>query len=108
MARQALSDDLDQRLPPGSVIYPRLPKPSGALGVNVDILDFTIGPSQATLRASWIIGPSGGAQGAKRSTAELRSPMSAEDPAAVAHAWGDLLGQLADRIAADAASLNMP
>src|SRR3984957_18803614 len=34
MARQALSDDLDQRLPAGSVIYPRLPKPRGALGVN--------------------------------------------------------------------------
>src|ERR1700722_14485692 len=108
MARQALSDDLDQRLPPGSVIYPRLPKPSGALGVNVDILDFTIGPSQATLRASWIIGPSGDAQGAKRSTAELGNSMSSEEPAAVAHAWSDLIGQLADRIAADAASFDTP
>ena len=108
MARQALSDDLDQRLPSGSVIYPRLPKPSGALGVNVDILDFNIVASQASMRASWIIAPSGDAPGAKRSAAELRSPMSAEDPAAVAHAWGDLLGQLADRIAADATSFNSP
>jgi len=108
LARHTLSDDLDQRLPPGSVIYPRLPKPSGALGVNVDILDFTIGPSQATLRASWIIGPSGDAQGAKRSTAELGSSMSSEEPAAVAHAWSDLIGQLADRIAADAASFDTP
>jgi len=108
MARQALSDDLDQRLPAGSVIYPRLPKPSGALGVNVDILDFNIVASQASMRASWIIAPSGDAPGAKRSAAELRSPMSAEDPAAVAHAWGDLLGQLADRIAADATSFNSP
>jgi uncharacterized lipoprotein YmbA len=103
MARQALSDDLDQRLPAGSVIYPRLPKPSGALGVNVDILDFNIVASQASMRASWIIAPSGDAPGAKRSAAELRSPMSAEDPAAVAHAWSDLIGQLADRIAADVA-----
>jgi uncharacterized protein len=108
MARQALSDDLDQRLPAGSVIYPRLPKPSGALGVNVDILDFNIVASQATMRASWIIAPSGDAPGAKRSAAELRTPMSAEDPAAVAHAWGDLIGQLADRIAADATSFNSP
>ena len=108
MARQTLSDDLDQRLPSGSVIYPRLPKPSRGLGVNVDILDFTLGPSQASMRASWIIVPSGDAQGAKRSTAELSSSMSSEDPAAVAHAWSDLIGQLADRVAADAASFNIP
>ncbi len=108
MARQALSDDLDQRLPPGSVIYPRLPKPSGALGLNVDILDFNIVASQASMRVSWIITPSGDAPSAKRSAAELRSPMSAEDPAAVAHAWSDLIGQLADRIAADATSFNTP
>ena len=108
MARQALSDDLDQRLPSGSVIYPRLPKPSGALGVNVDILDFNIVASQASMRASWIIAPSGDAPGAKRSAAELRSSMSSVDPAAVAYAWSDLIGQLADRIAADAASFKVP
>jgi hypothetical protein len=78
------------------------------LGVNVDILDFNIVASQASMRASWIIAPSGVAPGAKRSAAELRTPMSAEDPAAVAHAWGDLIGQLADRIAADATSFNSP
>jgi uncharacterized lipoprotein YmbA len=108
MARQTLSDDLDQRLPPGSVIYPRLPKPSSALGVNVDILEFNIVASQASMRASWIIVPSGDAQSAKRSAAELRSSMSSEDPAAVAQAWSDLIGKLADRIAAAAASFNMP
>jgi len=108
MARQTLSDDLDQRLPPGSVIFPRLPKPSGALGVDVDILDFDIVASQALMRAGWIIVPSGEAQGAKRNAAELRSSMSSEDPAAVVHAWSDLIGQLADRIAADAASFNTP
>jgi uncharacterized lipoprotein YmbA len=105
MARQTLSDDLDQRLPSGSVIYPRLPKPSGALGVNVDILEFNIVASQASMRASWIIVPFEDAQSAKRSAAELRRSMSSEDPAAVAQAWSDLIGQLADRIAAAA---NMP
>jgi uncharacterized lipoprotein YmbA len=108
MARQALSDDLDQRLPSGSIIYPRLPKPSGALGVNVDILEFNIVASQASMRASWIIVPSGDAQRAKRSTAELRSSTGSEQPAAVVHAWSDLIGQLADRIAADAASFHTP
>jgi uncharacterized lipoprotein YmbA len=108
LARQTLSDDLDQRLPSGSVIYPRLPKPSGALGVSVDILDFDIVGSQVSMRASWMIVPSGNAQGAKRSAAELHIFMSSDEPAAVAHAWTDLIGQLADRIAADAGSFNMP
>ena len=108
MARQALSDDLDLRLPPGSIIYPRLPKPSGALGVNVDILEFDIVASQASMRASWIIVPSGDAQRAKRSNAELRTSTGSEDAAAIVHAWSDLIGQLADRIAADAVSFHMP
>src|ERR1700735_1888551 len=100
MARQTLSDDLDQRLPSGRVIYPRPPNPSGALGVNVDILEYNIVASQASMRASWIIVPFEDAQSAKRSAAELRRSMSSEDPAAVAQAWSDLIGQLADRIAA--------
>jgi uncharacterized lipoprotein YmbA len=108
LATQTLSDDLDRRLPSGSVIYPRLPKPAGALGVNVDILEFNIGASQASMRASWSIVLSGAAQGAKRSAAELRSSMSSAEPDAVARAWSDLIGQLADRIAADATSFNMP
>jgi uncharacterized lipoprotein YmbA len=108
MARQTLSDDLDQRLPPGSVIYPRLSKPSEALGVNVDILEFNLGPLQATMRVSWIIVPSGHPADAKRSAASLRSAMSSGEPSAVAHAWSDLIGQLSDRIAADAALFDMP
>jgi uncharacterized protein len=106
MARQTLSDDLDRRLPSGSVIYPRLTKPEGALGVNVDILEMNIVGLQASMRASWVIVPSGDPKAAKRSAAELRLSMSSEDPAAVAHAWSGLLGQLADRIAADAVVFN--
>ena len=108
MARQILSDDLDQRLPPGSVIYPRLPSPSGALGVNVDILEFNIVASQASMRASWIIVPSKEARDAKRSAATLRCSTSSDQPAAISRAWSDLIGQLADRIAADAASFAPP
>jgi uncharacterized lipoprotein YmbA len=106
MARQTLSDDLDRRLPSGSVIYPRLIKPVGALGVNVDILEMDIVGSRASMRVSWIMVPSGDPKAAKRSAAELRFSMSSEDPAAVAHAWSELLGQLADRIAADAVAFN--
>jgi uncharacterized protein len=108
VARQALSNDLDQRLPSGSLIYPRLPKPNGALGVNVDILEFNVAASQASMRASWIIVPDAGSLSAKRSVASLHSSMTSTEPAAIAHAWSELIGQLADRIAADAASFNTP
>ena len=112
VARQALSADLSERLPPGSVIYPRLPKPSGALGVNVDILEFSVVGSRASMQASWVITPTGssasGALAAKRSEALLQDSMSSTQPAAVARAWSVLLGQLADRIAADAALLKTP
>jgi uncharacterized protein len=108
IARHALSDDLDQRLPPGSVIYPRLPKPSGALGVNVDILDFSISGSQASMRVSWLVVPATGLQNAKRNVASLHASLLSNEPAAVAHAWSELIGQLADRVAADAAAFSNP
>jgi uncharacterized lipoprotein YmbA len=108
IVRQTLTDDLDQRLPPGSVIYPRLPKPDGALGIDVDILEFNVAASQASMRASWLIVPAVGSQSAKRSVATLHGSMTSTDAAAVAHAWSELIGQLADHIAADAASFTMP
>jgi uncharacterized lipoprotein YmbA len=108
IARQTLSDDLDQRLPSGSVVYPRLPKPIGGLGLDVDILEFTVVGSQASMRASWLIIPAAGSQSAKRSVASVQSSITSTEPAAVAHAWSELIGQLADRIAADAASFKIP
>jgi uncharacterized protein len=108
IARQTLSDDLDQRLPSGSVIYPRLPKPDGALGIDVDILEFTVVASQASMRASWLIVPAAGSQSAKRGVASLQGSVTSAEPAAVARAWSELIGKLADRIAADAASFKTP
>jgi uncharacterized protein len=108
IARQTLSDDLDRRLPPGSVIYPRLPKSTGALGVNVDILEFSVAGAQASMRASWWVVPVGGMANAKRSAVSLHASLPSAEPAAVARAWSTLLGQLADRIASDAASFTAP
>lgn len=104
IARQILSDDLDQRLPLGSVIYPRLPRPVGALGINVDILEFTVVGSQASMRAGWFIVPAAGSQSTKSGVASLQASMTSREPAAVAHAWSELIGRLADHIATDAAT----
>jgi uncharacterized lipoprotein YmbA len=108
IARQTLSDDLDQRLPPGSVIYPRLPKPNEALGIDVDILEFSLSASQASMQASWLIVPALGSQNAKRNVASLHGALTSTAPAAVARAWSELIAQLADHIAADAASFKLP
>jgi uncharacterized lipoprotein YmbA len=106
--RQVLSADLAARLPSGAVIYPHLPKPGSALGVNVDILDFVTGSAQSSMSASWVITPAAGPQAARRNVATLNNPVAATDAAAVARAWSELIGQLADRIAADAASFKVP
>jgi uncharacterized lipoprotein YmbA len=108
LARQILSEDLDQRLPSGAVIFPRLPKSSGASGLDVDILEFTMSGSRAAMRASWLIVPALGSQSAKRSVASFQTPVIAVEPSAIVRAWSVLMGQLADRIAADAASRDPP
>jgi uncharacterized lipoprotein YmbA len=108
MARQTLSADLDERLPSGSVIFPRLPRPDGSLGIKVDILEFNVSGSQASMRTSWLISPSAGGAGAKRDMAWLHASIDSAEAPAEAHAWSELIGELADRIAADAASFQIP
>lgn len=108
LVRQVLSGDLETRLPPGMVIYPHLPKPVGALGINVDILEFSLSSSQGSMSVGWSTTPAEGSQGARRDVAQLHTPVTNSDPAAVARAWSILLGQLADRIAADAAQFTAP
>jgi uncharacterized lipoprotein YmbA len=109
VARQALSADLSERLPPGILIYPRLPKPQGAAGVDVDILEFSVAGARASMQASWVITPAAAqaadpaAQTARRGEALLQCSMSSTETSAVVRAWSELIGQLADRIAADAA-----
>jgi hypothetical protein len=60
------------------------------------------------MRASWLIVPATGTQSAKRGVASLQWFTPSAGPAAVARAWSQLLGQLADHIAADAAAFKIP
>ena len=78
------------------------------MGINVDVLEFSVVPSQASMRASWVISPAAELQTAKRSVALLHASLTSTEPAAVARAWSELIGQLADRIAADLATVRMP
>jgi uncharacterized lipoprotein YmbA len=108
-ARQALSADLVARLPLGKALYPRLPKPDGALGLIVDVLAFHTDGQSAELQVSWVVvSPAGqgtsqaagqGATGSANS-ATLRSSGAAANAAATAQALSNLLAQLADRIVA--------
>jgi uncharacterized protein len=108
LVRQVLSGDLETRLPPGMVVYPHLPKPAAALGINIDILEFSLDSSQGSMSVGWSITPAAGSQVPRRDVALLHTFVTNSDPAAVARAWSILLGQLADRIAADAAQFTAP
>lgn len=99
-ARQALSADLIARLPSAKVIYPHLVKPTDALGVSVDVLEFNTDRQGVYLQASWVVSTSGQSAAVSGGTATLHSDASAPDAAATARALSKLLGQLADRIVA--------
>jgi uncharacterized protein len=99
LARRALTQDLVARLPQGAVVFPDSPKPPGAHGIVVDLLAF----DGATLDASWSVLPA--TRGGALRQREVRLSASAGGgPDAQPAALSALLGQLADRIAADLAS----
>jgi uncharacterized lipoprotein YmbA len=101
VANQALSADMVARLPPGRVVFPHLAKPEGALGVDVDILDFKVDTNGAYLEASWIISAKNSDTATRRGTGRFRSAGSGADARATASALSALLAQLADQITAD-------
>ncbi len=55
LMRQAIAQDLVSRLPDGALIYPDAPKPPGALGVTLDVLQLTEMDGTLTLDASWTV-----------------------------------------------------
>jgi uncharacterized lipoprotein YmbA len=99
-AREALSADLVARLPPNKTIFPRLPKPDGALGLIVDVLAFHTDGQSAELEVSWVVGAAGQPAAASSGSATLHSREPAANAAATAQALSSLLAQLADRIVA--------
>lgn len=106
-ARQALSADLVARLPPGKTVFPHLTKPGGALGLTVDVLDFTTDSRGASLQAGWAISTPGQSAAVASGTATFHSDAAtfhsdaaAGGAEATVRALSTLLGLLADRIVA--------
>ncbi len=111
-AVQVLAQDLAARLPAGALIPPAAPLPTGGVDVDVDILAFNVADGQAVMQASWseisrLSPPPNANRPAPPSSTrlvQLTAPVDASGGLAEAQGLSRLLGQLADRIAADAAS----
>ena len=106
MMRRALAQDLLARLPEGDFISPDAPRPSGARGLVVDVVQLQATADRVVLQANWTL--TGGASGdvqlsrTEELTAELRTPApkQGQDAGAQADAISRLLAELSDRIAA--------
>jgi uncharacterized lipoprotein YmbA len=100
LMRETLTADLATRLPPDRVIFPSLPKPPGALGLRIEVLDFRAGASGARLEAGWLVTPSDAARPALAHRIVLDATEPAEGAAATARSLAQLLARLADAVVA--------
>ena len=99
LARDALVRDLTARLPAGSVLPPGAGGVAGRMRtLDVTILAFQAGPSGATMQVAYRALPGGAVR-----QLSMSAPGAGVEPVPTAQAFGVLIGQLADRIAADMA-----
>lgn len=100
MMRRTLAQDLLARLPEGAFVPPEAPRPAGAQGLVVDVVQLQATPDRVVLQANWSLtgGPSRDVLLSR--TVQLAAPASGPDAAAQADAISRLLGQLSDQIAA--------
>lgn len=99
MMRRTLGQDLLARLPEGSFIPPNAPRPSGARGLVVDVVQLQASPGGVVMQANWTL--TGGASGEAllSRTVELRAP-AGQGAGGQAAAISRMLGELSDRIVA--------
>jgi uncharacterized lipoprotein YmbA len=104
MMRRTLAQDLLARLPAGDFVSPEAPRPTGARGLVVDVVQLQATPDRVVLQANWTL--TGGASGdvelsrTEQLSVELGAPAKGRDAGAQADAISRLLGELSDRIAA--------
>jgi uncharacterized lipoprotein YmbA len=104
MVRQALTEDLMVRLPEGRVISPHLPKPQGAIGIDLDIIAFSADAKGTRLEASWMINPRDSKPRLAPRMLVLKDDTSSPGAVATARALSELLAKLADRISEELAA----
>jgi hypothetical protein len=106
MVQRTLTQDLASRLPPGRVIYPDQPAPTGTDPVVIDILEFADdGAGRVVFQGSWSVLKSGSSVPLLDQQIRLSAPVGGKDFAGEAEAMSTVLGQLSDRIAARVAGL---
>jgi len=101
MARRVLTQDLQARLPAGTVIAADSPAPQNARGLVVDILNFEPDDSgEVALDADWALVEGSPAHSVLTRSVHLHRA-GADSAASQAGTMSQLLGQLADDIAAE-------
>lgn len=100
LLRQVLTQDLIGQLPPGSVILPGAPAPTGTRMIVIEVLDLRQSGDAFTMQLSW----SFAGKPVVPHVVDLRAPSGTGDPAALTMALGQMMAQLATDIAASAAT----
>lgn len=101
MMRRTLAQDLLARLPAGSFVLPDAPAPPHTRKLVVTVLSIQAGASGTlTMQASWALLFGHGSHADLMQQVTLSSGMANRQAQAQAAAMSQLLGQLADRIAA--------
>jgi uncharacterized protein len=102
MFRRVLTQDLIQRVPEGQVITPEGTAPNGTKLVAIDILKFQREPDDTVvLDGSWTVSTVGSDDPGIQHPLALKTPVSQNDAAAQARAMSQLVGFIADTIAAE-------
>jgi uncharacterized lipoprotein YmbA len=103
LARRALTQDLNERLPAGAVIFPDSPKPALAQDLIVDVLDIHTQGGAVTVTASYTLVQTRPQVSKIQRQVVLSTLQASTDAAGQADALSRILAQLADKIAADLA-----
>lgn len=103
LIRRALSDDLSERLPPGSVLPPGDPAPTRGLRILTVSIEQFAGDTagHVVLRAAWLLARSGQPPSGTPHRERIELDAGAGTARAVVPAMSRALGVLADRIAAE-------
>jgi uncharacterized protein len=108
MARNALAQDLANRLPQGSVIFPQAPAPENAAHLVVTIAKFgEDAEGNVRLVGSWALMRGNPPTTIMQHDVNLTGKAAGNDPASQAAGMSDLLAKLADQISAELTTSSM-